>query len=53
MVNVYANENLKLGASVKLELEISPHVRDEQLMKSLIKYLNSGNIYERKKNNKT
>ena len=49
MVNLNANKNLKLGGYVKLELQVSQHVIDKQLMKSLIKYLNGGNIYEKKK----
>ena len=50
MVNLNANKNHKLGGYVKLELQVSQHVIDKQLMKSLIKYLNGGNIYEKKKN---
>ena len=49
MVNLNANKNHKLGGYVKLELQVSQHVRDKQLMKSLIKYFNGGNIYEKKK----
>ena len=49
MVNLNANKNDKLGGYVKLELQVSQHVIDKKSMKSLIKYLNGGNIYENKK----
>ena len=49
MVNLNANKNHKLGGYVKLELQVSKHFIDKQFMKSLIKYLNGGNIYEKKK----
>jgi len=37
---------MKTGYSVELAFVITQHSRDEQLMKSLIKYFGCGNIYK-------
>jgi hypothetical protein len=38
---------LSLGFQVGLNFTLTQHFRDEQLMRSLIKYLNCGNIIRR------
>jgi Iap family predicted aminopeptidase len=45
MVRVISSSGSRLGFQVQLEFKLSQHSRDEQLMKSLIKYLNCGNVY--------
>jgi len=45
MVRVISSSGSRLGFQVQLEFKLYQHSRDEQLMKSLIKYLNCGNVY--------
>ena len=42
MIKVLENKNFKTGFQVQLKFIISQHARDEQLMKSLIKYFECG-----------
>ena len=44
-IHIYKSET-RLGMSVKLVFKITQHARDEQLMKSFIKYFDCGNIYK-------
>jgi hypothetical protein len=37
-----------LGVAVKLIFQLTQHVRDEQLMRALINYLNCGNVNKKK-----
>ena len=41
----------KIGETVKLEFNVAQHIRDEQLIKSLIKYFGCGNINQGRKKN--
>lgn len=44
-VNIFNSPTHKLKAGVQLEFSISQHSRDEILMKSLIEFLNCGNVH--------
>ena len=44
-IRVINSSNYRLGSQVQLIFQITQHSRDEPLMKSLIEYLNSGNVY--------
>ena len=39
------NSNTKIGEKVQLIFQLTQHSRDENLMKSLIKYFGCGNLY--------
>ena len=39
------NSNTKIGEKVQLVFQLTQHSRDENLMKSLIKYFGCGNLY--------
>jgi len=43
-----SKSNTKVGYQVALIFQLTQHLRDEKLMKSLIKYLNCGNVFRRK-----
>ena len=43
-----ASKNNKLGFQVRLSFQLTQHSRDELLMRSLVEYLNCGNIYSRR-----
>ena len=47
MVKISASKTHSIGFQVQLEFQLTQHVRDEQLMRSLIKYLDCGNIYKK------
>ena len=47
MVKISASKTHSIGFQVQLEFQLTQHVRDEQLMRSLIKYLDCGNIYQK------
>jgi len=38
--------NTKAGEAVQLKFKLTQHTRDEQLMRSLIKYLGCGSLYK-------
>ena len=46
LVNIYKSKT-KLGQSVQLIFQITQHIRDEVLIKSLVKYLGCGKVYTR------
>lgn len=43
LIDISKSSAYKLGSNVKLTFQVSQHVRDEQLLKSLIDYLDCGN----------
>lgn len=45
LIRIYKSKT-KLGMAVKLVFQLTQHNRDEQLMRSLIKYFDCGNIYK-------
>ena len=45
LIQIY-RANTKVGAGVKLVFQLTQHARNEELMKSLIKYLDCGNLYK-------
>lgn len=45
-VNIKASSNSRLGFKVQLMFRLAQHARDENLMRSLIKYFDCGNIYK-------
>ena len=45
-VGISKNSNYNAGSRVKLIFKLTQHSRAEQLMKSLIEYLNCGNVYK-------
>ena len=48
MVKIQASKTThSIGFQVRLEFVLTQHSRDEQLMKSLIKYYDCGNIYKK------
>ena len=48
MVRIFKTAETNLGFAVKLEFIITQHWRDEQLITSLINYLNCGRVYKNK-----
>ena len=48
MVKVKVNKNSKFGTQVHLEFQVTQHIRDENLMKSFIYYLNCGTFNKNK-----
>jgi len=46
-VNIINSSSYRQGFQVLLVFQITQHIRDEQLIRSLIEYLNCGNIYKR------
>jgi hypothetical protein len=44
-INIKNSASHSLGFQVQLIFKLTQHTRDEQLMKSLIEYLDSGNVY--------
>ena len=44
LINIYKSKT-KLGEAVQLVFKLTQHIRDEELMKSLIECLDCGNIY--------
>ena len=51
MVKVKKDSKYITGFQVRLEFQITQHIRDEQLIKSLIKYFECGYIYIDKTSN--
>jgi hypothetical protein len=45
-INIYKT-NTKLGIAIKITFILTQHIRDEQLMRNLIEYLDCGSIYKR------
>lgn len=45
-IKIYKSNTTKLGEAVKLSFIITQHYRDEQLMRSLMEYLDSGNVIQ-------
>lgn len=45
-VDIFKNETTKLGKTARLVFKITQHIRDEELMKSLIKYFEAGNVFK-------
>ena len=48
IVRIFKTAETNLGFAVKLEFILTQHWRDEQLMTSLINYLNCGRVYKNK-----
>ena len=46
MIIIKASKTHSLGMQVILKFQLTQHSRDEQLMKSLIKFFDCGNIYK-------
>ena len=45
-VNIYKSSSYSQGFRVKLKFAITQHCKDKELMKSLIKFFDCGNIYK-------
>ena len=52
IVKINANKTFSLGFQVQLEFKLTQHVRDEQLMNSLIKFLDCGKLDKDKTGNR-
>jgi hypothetical protein len=50
-INIAKSLNTKTGYRVWLSFKITPHSRDEELLNSLVKYLNCGSYYLNSKQN--
>jgi hypothetical protein len=46
-ISLIKSKKYKVGSQVQLRFLITQHIRDEELMKSLIKYLGCGKLYNR------
>lgn len=44
LVSIFKSKTTKTGQAVKLIFQLTQHLRDEQLMKSLIEYFKAGNV---------
>ena len=49
MILIKASQTHSLGFQVFLEFQITQHMRDEQLLRSLIKFLNCGYLSKKRK----
>lgn len=49
-IQIYKSNTTKLGEAVKLSFIITQHYRDEQLMRSLMEYLDCGNVLKHSEN---
>jgi hypothetical protein len=49
LVNVFRSSGHKLGLRVQLRFQLTQHIRDEALMRSLIEYFGCGNVYIRER----
>jgi hypothetical protein len=47
-VNIYKSVTYKLKEGVQLEFNLTQHFRDELLMRSIIEFLDCGNVYKGK-----
>ena len=45
-IQIFKSPAAKIGEIVKLKFNLTQHIRDEQLIKSLVKYLDCGRIYK-------
>jgi len=45
MVKIKSNSKSKIGYSIELRFIITQHIRDEQLMNSLVLYFGCGKVY--------
>lgn len=45
-IKITKSSKSKLGLSIQLIFQITQHTRDEGLIRSLIDYLNSGNVFK-------
>ena len=45
MINIRSTSKMKTGYSVELGFNITQHYRDKELIKSIVKYLECGNVY--------
>lgn len=47
-IGIQKSSTIRVGVNVQLEFQLTQHIRDEALIKSLIKYLNCGNAHQNK-----
>lgn len=47
-IGIQKSSTIRVGVNVQLEFQLTQHIRDEYLIKSLIEYLNCGNVHQSK-----
>lgn len=47
-LGIQKSSTIRVGVNVQLEFQLTQHIRDESLIKSLIEYLNCGNVHQSK-----